>query len=139
MLFNPFEKQADTAGVRPLPSQYYTALQSAALFHLQLQQQNQDYASQMRQAEPAYLSELLHSRLQTAAPEPDRSQKRPLLKFSMDAILGHSPAKRACVRDEDKSARLQHLFSRPVQAALDPAFKQPKLDQLSYPINGKWR
>lgn len=145
MLFNSFEKQTDP-GVRPLPSQYYSALQSAALFHLQLQQQQQqssDYFSHLRQTESGFLSELLRMQAtvpparDTKAEEPDRGPKRPLLKFSMDAILGHSPAKRPCVRDaEDKPARIQHIFNRPINSALDPGFKQPKLDQINYPISG---
>ena len=151
MLFNSFDKQSDP-GVRPLSSQYYSALQSAALFHLQMQQQNHEYLSQMRQAEPAFLSELLYNRFQAAPhkeskcdhePEQTRTAKRPLLKFSMDAILGHSPQKRQCIRDtEDKSVtRIHHqFFNRPIiNATLDPSFKQPKLDQINYPISGKLR
>lgn len=150
MLFNSFDKQSDP-GVRPLSSQYYSALQSAALFHLQMQQQNHEYLSQMRQVEPAFLSELLYNRFNAVShnepksddrPDQTITAKRPLLKFSMDAILGHSPQKRPCIRDtDDKSVtRIHHqFFSRPINATLDPSFKQPKLDQINYPISGKLR
>ena len=157
MLFNSLlsDKQAEPGVSKSHPNQsYYTALQSAALFHLQLQQQNQEYLNHLRQADPLFLSEFFQAKFQTPVvketkqnDESDKPQKRPLLKFSMDAILGNSsPAKRPCIRDDEKLSPVQqrvHLnynFTRPspnsINPTLDPSFKQPKIDQINYPLNG---
>ncbi|CAF0997214.1 unnamed protein product [Brachionus calyciflorus] len=140
MLFNSIlsEKQNEPGIAKPMvPQSYYSALQSAALFHLQLQQQqNQEYLNN-----PLFLSEFFHGKLpvssQSKNEELDKPQKRPFLKFSMDVILGNSsPSKRQREDDRpDPSQRVHLNLNKPLNPTLDPTFKQPKLDQINYPIN----